>query len=266
MHTWQLFVVAYFAYLAGLSVCVPMRRGLWRVAPIAACALLPALALPAATVGATRVALDVMVPSLVLVSSYWLSGLFFTRPMARAEAWLLRTDRWLLPRLGLKWLATSGPRWALELLELSYLLVYAMVPAGALVLVLAGHPHALPRYWTVVFGATLACYAMLPWLQTRPPRALEPEDPFKGRTLWCRAANLAVLSHGSHRANTVPSGHAAGAFATALAVASVLPASGAVFLLLATMIAIATVVGRYHYAIDTLLGAALAIVIWAVLG
>ncbi len=266
MHTWHLFVIAYFAYLAGLSLFLPMRGGPWRVVPIAACALLPALQFPAMTGGTTRLALEVVVPSLFLVSSYWLSGLFFTRPMARAEARLLRADRWLLPRLGIAWLATRGPRWMLEILELSYLLVYAMVPAGALVLAVAGHPGPLARYWTVVFAATLACYAMLPWLQTRPPRAIESVDPFNGRTLWVRTVNLAVLSHGSHHANTVPSGHAAGAFAAALAVAATLPAPGTGLIVLAAIIAVATVVGRYHYAIDTILGTALAFVAWALLG
>lgn len=266
MHTWHLFVTAYFAYLAGLSAFLPMRGGRWRVAPLAACASLPLLMLPISTEGLPRLFLEVLLPSAFLVSSYWLSGLFFTRPMTRAEAWLLRADRCLMPRLGLEWLATRGPRWMLEILELSYLLVYALVPAGALVLVVAGHPGQLARYWAVVFAATLACYAMLPWLQTRPPRAIEPVDPFNGRTLWFHTVNLAVLSHGSHHANTVPSGHAAGAFAAALAVASVLPAVGAGFLVLATMIAIATVVGRYHYAIDTLLGAVVALAAWAMVG
>lgn len=266
MHTWHLFVIAYFAYLAGLSLFLPMRGGPWRGVPIAACALLLALQFPAMAGGTTRLALDVVVPSLFLVSSYWLSGLFFTRPMPRVEEALLRADRWLMPRLGLEWLATRGPRWMLEIFELTYLLVYAMVPAGALVLAVVGHPGQLARYWAVVFAATLACYAMLPWLQTRPPRAIEPVDRFNGRPLWFRSVNLAVLSHGSHHANTVPSGHAAGAFAAALAVASVLPAVGAGFLVLATMIAIATVSGRYHYAIDTLLGAVVALAAWTMVG
>jgi membrane-associated phospholipid phosphatase len=51
----------------------------------------------------------------------------------------------------------------------------------------------------------------------------------------------------------VPSGHAAGALATALAVGTTMPAAGAVFLVLAISIAAATVLGRYHYVIDTML-------------
>jgi membrane-associated phospholipid phosphatase len=266
MLVWHVIVVAYFTYLALLSLFVDMRPGPWRRAPIAACVALPALELSTLPQGDARVTLAIVVPALFLVTGYWLSGLFFTRPMIRVERALLEGDRWLLPRLGLHRFGARGPRLVLEGLELSYLLVYAMVPAGAVVLAVAGRGQDLPRYWAVVLGATLASYAMLPWLQTRPPRAVEPDDPFNGRTPWFRRANLAVLVRGSHHANTVPSGHAAGAFATALAVGAVLPGAGVAFLVLAVAIAVATVVGRYHYAIDTILGVAVAVAAWAVLG
>ena len=66
------------------------------------------------------------------------------------------------------------------------------------------------------------------------------------------------------RVNTFPSGHVAGSLAVALAVGSVLPAIGAALLLLALAIAVACVVGRYHYIIDAVAGALLAIVICAI--
>lgn len=266
MLAWNLIVVVYFAYLAVLSLFKDMRPGLWRRAPIAACVALPALVLPAVLQGDARVTLAIVVPALFLVTGYWLSGLFFTHPMVRVERALIRGDRWLLPRLGLDRLARRGPRWVLEGLELSYLLVYAMVPVGAVILAASGHASELPRYWAVVLAATLGSYAAMPWVQTRPPRTIELDDPFRGRTVWLRTANLAVLSHGSHHANTVPSGHAAGAFATALAVGTVLTGAGAGLLALAAAIAIATVVGRYHYAIDTVLGVSVAVLAWVLLG
>jgi membrane-associated phospholipid phosphatase len=263
MQAWQVIVGVYVGYLAALSFFVQIRPGFWRWTPVAACLALPALALPAAAHGLVQVALLVLLPAAFLIMSYWLSGLFFTRPMEGVEHALLRIDERLLPRLGLAWLAARGPRWILEGLELSYLLVYLMVPAGALVLAVSGHEAALPRYWAVVLAAALASYAMMPWLQTRPPRAIEAQDPFRGRPLWLREANLAVLSRGSHQANTVPSGHAAAALAAALGVAEVLPAAGGVFIALALAIAVATVVGRYHYALDTVLGIGLAAAVWA---
>ena len=64
--------------------------------------------------------------------------------------------------------------------------------------------------------------------------------------------------------NTFPSGHAAGSFAVALAVIGVLPVTGVVFLVLALSIAVACVVGRYHYVVDVIAGIGLAVAIWAV--
>jgi membrane-associated phospholipid phosphatase len=43
-----------------------------------------------------------------------------------------------------------------------------------------------------------------------------------------------------------------------------MPAIGLLFLLLAGTISVATVVGRYHYVIDGIAGAALAVAVWTV--
>jgi membrane-associated phospholipid phosphatase len=66
------------------------------------------------------------------------------------------------------------------------------------------------------------------------------------------------------RANTFPSGHAAGSLAVALAVIGVMPGIGLLFLVLAASIAVACVAGRYHYTVDVAAGIALALAIWAV--
>ena len=75
-----------------------------------------------------------------------------------------------------------------------------------------------------------------------------------------RRLNLRVLGVASIQLNTFPSGHAAAAAATALAVGARLPLAGVVFGLLALGIAIGSVVGRYHYAADALAGGVIGIV------
>jgi membrane-associated phospholipid phosphatase len=62
--------------------------------------------------------------------------------------------------------------------------------------------------------------------------------------------------------NTFPSGHAAGSLAVGLAVVGALPWTGAVLLLLAAGIGVGCVVGRYHYVVDVVTGAALALGVW----
>jgi membrane-associated phospholipid phosphatase len=207
-------------------------------------------------------ALGVVVPALLLLVGYWLSGLLFTRPDADIERWLHRVDVVYLTRV-LAWYR-QAPLIVSEYVELSYLLVYVALPAAATTLVLGGHSDHVERFWTVVLLAEFACYGMLPWIQTRPPRVIEPEINAAPRALL-RRLNQGIVTRASIQANTVPSGHAAGAFATALAVGSVMPLAGVVFMILAISIAIATVLGRYHYVVDTVLGLMMAIAVWTLM-
>jgi membrane-associated phospholipid phosphatase len=204
--------------------------------------------------------LSIVVPSIVLLAGYWLSGLLFVRPDVPLERLLQAVDDRVLIRSGVLQRYRQTPVAVQSFFEVSYLLVYLAVPAGATTVIVSGHPAHLDRFWTLVLGAEFACYGMLPWLQTRPPRALEPGDDI--RIAGVRRLNLRLVNQASIQVNTLPSGHAAGAFATALAVLSISSTAGVAFLLLALSISIATVVGRYHYVVDTVLGALVALVVW----
>jgi membrane-associated phospholipid phosphatase len=205
--------------------------------------------------------LQIVIPSLVLLGGYWLSGLLFVRPNVQLERWLLSVDDRLLTRSGvLGWLHHS-PHLVSEYFELSYLLVYLAVPAGATTLAASGSGDQVDHFWTIVLLAEFACYGMLPWIQTRPPRAIETSDDVAHAGV-VRRLNLSLMNGASIQVNTLPSGHAAGAVATALAVSTSLPFAGIAFLFMALSISIATVLGRYHYVVDTVLGVLVAIVVW----
>jgi membrane-associated phospholipid phosphatase len=143
------------------------------------------------------------------------------------------------------------------------LLVYLAVPAGATTLAVLGYGNQVDRFWTIVLLAEFVCYGMLPWIQTRPPRAIETSDGVAHDGV-VRRLNLSLVNRASIQVNTLPSGHAAGAVATALAVGTSLPFAGIAFLFMALSISIATVLGRYHYVVDTVLGVLVAIVVWQV--
>jgi membrane-associated phospholipid phosphatase len=259
MH-WQDVVLGYLSYLAVASWTRCDFAGARRPLLLAAAVAWGAFAV----FGRARLspALAVLLPSLVLLAGYRLSGLLFVRPDVRLERWLRSVDDRVLTQSGvLPWFQRS-PRVVQEYFELSYLLVYLAVPAGATTLVGSGHADSVNRFWVVVLLAEFACYAMLPWLQTRPPRAIEAETPSR---VLARRLNLRIVGRASVQANTIPSGHAAGALATALAVASIMPVAGTVFLLLAASIAAATVLGRYHYVVDTVLGVLVAAVVSTVI-
>jgi membrane-associated phospholipid phosphatase len=264
MH-WQDVAVGYLSYLAVVSLArreyAKARAPLFIAAAVAWGAQIIVTVLGPA---ALSPALEVVLPSLILLTGYWLSGLLFVRPDPRLERWLLSADEIVLTRTGvLTWFRTA-PRAVSEYFELSYLLVYLAVPAGAVTLAIGGHADQIRRFWTVVLLAEFACYGMLPWIQTRPPRVLEPAVVIGPRTP-IRRLNHAIVNRASIQANTIPSGHAAGAFATALAVGATMPAAGAVFLILAVSIAVATVLGRYHYVSDTVLGLLVAVIAWTLI-
>lgn len=205
------------------------------------------------------------VPALQILIGYWLSGAFYRGPMLDVEAWLMRWDRRLFDSLGLASLALRGPRAILEYLEFSYLSVYILVPLGFGLAVVLAPQLDVDRYWMVVLTAELSSYAMLPWIQTRPPRALGDHMAIDLRHVTLRRLNLVILQRGSIQVNTVPSGHAAGAFATALAVTEVDGTAGAALFVLAASIVAGSVVGRYHYAADSVLGILVAVIAWVVL-
>ena len=82
-----------------------------------------------------------------------------------------------------------------------------------------------------------------------------------GRTLPTpfRRANVRLLAAFGNGWNTLPSGHAAGAAAVAVLVWRSGSPLAPIFVLLAVAIAIGTVVGRYHYAVDSVSGVLLGV-------
>jgi len=263
MPTWLQFVAGYAVYLVAVAWSAPGYARARRPAlVILAASVVLAMVWPRMAAGCTPSALAVWVavPGLFLLATYRVSGAFFTSPNLPLERALLRIDDAALVRIGILG-AYESAALLRAVVELLYLMVYAMVPLGAAVLVLGARADMLERFWAVVFAAELACYAMLPWLQTRPPRALEGRlathagDPL-------RRLNLAVLQHGSIQVNTLPSAHAAGAIAVALVMIEAMPVVGSLFLAVAIGITIATVLGRYHYLADALLGAVVAVGAW----
>ena len=201
-------------------------------------------------------------PAVYLLQAYWLCGLFFRRPMLGVERRLLDADRALFRLMNLTTLLTHGPRVVLEYFEFTYLMVYPLVPASfALFLFVGGRPDT-DSFWTAILVAGYGCYGVLPWIQTRPPRSIERTSHEALAGLLVRRLNLFVLHKGSVQVNTFPSGHAAVAIAAALAVSTVHAGAGGAFLILAISITIATVLGRYHYAVDSLLGVLVGVVGW----
>ena len=116
------------------------------------------------------------------------------------------------------------------------------------------------EFWNTVLPPAYLCYATFPFIQTLPPRAIEDRVSWQPRRTGMRKVNLFVLRHVSIQANTFPSGHVAASVAVALALLAHSAVVGGVFLVVAICIAAGAFFGRYHYAVDVLIGALLAVI------
>ena len=195
-------------------------------------------------------------PPAALLIGYWTSGLLFVAPMPGAERWLAEVDG----RLRIREVAARMPRLLVELLELAYAGIYPLIPL-ALCLAL-GQGITADRFWTTILVTDYLCFAMLPWVQTRPPRAIGLDATW--RSSW-RRINLRMLSASSVQVNTFPSGHAAEALACALLVSGGPPLVAGAMFVAAAAVAAGTVFGRYHYAADAIAGWAVGLLVWATL-
>jgi membrane-associated phospholipid phosphatase len=199
-------------------------------------------------------------PFIYVSVGYYLTGFLFVAPSVALEAWLLKWDhQWFgdpTTRFA-KW-----PWWVVAYLDVVYTLCFLLLPAGFAALALTGHSDRANRYWTMVLAADLGAFAPLSVFQTRPPWALEPAPKLSASGIH-RLASY-VVKHGTTGVNTFPSGHVAVTIAVAIGVMSSLPVTGAILLCVAASIGVGCVVGRYHYTVDVLAGAALGTVVCAV--
>ena len=174
--------------------------------------------------------------------------------MAGVESWLASVDRRIIgnPSTTFRRL----PNGVRRLLDIAYIGCFLIVPAGLVLLMAAGHGDRSEYDWTLVMSAELGAFGTLPYLQTRPPWILERLDD------GARRASVSFMKHATTGANTLPSGHAAGSMAVALAVLDTLPAVGTLLLGVAITISVAAVVTRAHFVVDVVTGAALAGAVW----
>lgn len=244
--------------LAGLRPLSPVAR----IRIVTRCLALALVVQAMASVSADAgLVLRNLAPCLYVLAAYWIAAGFFVAPDRALEAWLTRVDRRWLGRWHPEvWIPAS--RWRLEGLELAYLAVYAMLPLGVWAAHAAGGETAVDWYWSVVFPAEALSYLGIVWWQARPPRLVEPWTAALRQRSPLRIVNEHVLDAGSHGMTTLPSGHAAGATAVALALLAIDAPYAVLFAVVAAAVCAATVVGRYHYLVDTLAGIAVAIAVW----
>lgn len=250
---------AYFAYTLLLAAVLPMAATV-RVQSI--CASLAALAVLHYLAGFAKrhapVLLRDLLPIPFVLLAYQQIGLFAQPQESHLleESWV-RWDRLLLVDWGLKdsieALGPTGPGF----LELLYVLTYVVGPLGLLILYVSGHIDRADRYLAVFVGSAVASYALYPFFPSEPPRTVFPGDLTSAYDTVFRKLNWWILGGAGIHTSVFPSGHVSSACGVGIGLLFAMPERkryGIAVTAVALGIALATVYGRYHYAVDALAG------------
>ncbi|HEX3105971.1 MAG TPA: phosphatase PAP2 family protein [Terriglobales bacterium] len=201
-------------------------------------------------------------PAALLLVAYWQIGQFVREPNHGVQARLAAFDRSFFGAAHIQPAKTAICSVPAVYLELAYLMVYPLIPLGIAALYIASLRQSADYYWVVVLLATYTCFAMTPFVPALPPRMLTGYDMFEIPPNSLRALNRWVLRRASIQAITFPSAHVASSAAAGLVIFRLEPHVGLIFLWAALSIAVATVVGGYHYAADVLFALLVAVFVF----
>ena len=166
-------------------------------------------------------------------------------------------DRSFLQTYGGRNLIEGAGVWIPGLLELSYLLVYAVGPFTVAMLYMFGRRDQIGRVLFVYVVGTVAVYGLFPYFPSSPPRVVFPNADLPGVTTFLRRFNLFLVGGYGIHSSVFPSAHVSSAFSAAWAFLVFLPEQkklGILMAVYAALVALATVYGRYHFAVDALAG------------
>lgn len=267
VHTAERVALVYFCYLALLAY--------YRHLPVFHRTVLTAL--PAVLYGLwwletetskawSRIVREWASLGLILIG-YWSLQWFAAGEPSHWESVWVGWDRTLLDQAGLRHALESAGSAGPFLLETLYLLLYSIPPLALGLLYLCGARAKTNRFLLILFLGTFFAYALLPMIPVSSPRlafAGSDEPGFRG---WPRLINTYLLDHLDISTSVFPSGHVAVAFSSAFGLFSALRNRRTIWslaFLVAALVYLATVYGRYHYAVDGLASFCIAILAWQV--
>jgi membrane-associated phospholipid phosphatase len=174
----------------------------------------------------------------------WEEALFRGQP---SLDWI-RSDTWT-------WLS-----WPLHAAYLSYYVILAGAPLG---LLLMGRRPEAAGAATLIMAAFYACYSVFAWFPVAGPRyTFTLAHNAATATLPARVTQQ-LLNSASAWGTAFPSSHVAAALTAGLAAGRGSRALGLALTAAAVLLALGTVYGQFHYAVDAIAGAAVAALVWA---
>ncbi len=175
----------------------------------------------------------------------------------RLENYWIVWDRTLLHEWGLRQMIEATGALIPSLLELSYLLVYAVGPFTIAILYILRRRDRMGWVLFLYALGTLAAYGLFPYFPSSPPRVVFPGMDLPTIVTPLRRFNLFLVGGYGIHSSVFPSAHVSSAFSAGWALLIFLPDKsklGWSVIGYAALVAIATVYGRYHYAVDALAG------------
>jgi membrane-associated phospholipid phosphatase len=202
-------------------------------------------------------------PMALAIVAYRQMGWFATARLHHSlEHGWIGFDKLLLGELGGRHFIEMSAPVLPNILELSYLLVYALPAFAMAMLYTQGLRKSADILLVFYLLGLLLAYAQFPFWPSDPPRTAFPGvEPPSVHSIF-REANLIMLGNLGIHTGVFPSAHVSGAFALAFAMQFLgfKPWLRRGTLIYAMLVAIATVYGRYHYAVDALAGFGVALV------
>ena len=177
------------------------------------------------------------------------------------NAWVV-WDRSLLDGCGIRRIIESTGVLLPGYFELCYLLVYAVGPFTIAMVYALDKRELVDRVLVVYLAGTLTAYALFPYFPSAPPRTVFPVADLPRVMTPLREFNLWLLGGYGIHSSVFPSAHVSSAFAAAWALLLFVREKkwlGWGMLGYALSVAIATVYGRYHYAVDAAAGIAISV-------
>jgi len=261
-------LVIYFGYVAAIAPRFPLQNQIvWRpfLVELLVCALFLALAY-----GEWREHAEIFsiirdwVPAALLLGTYREMDWFSALPRSfNLELRWVEWDRTILYKWGLQRVVEAVGALGPTILELCYVLVYAVAPFVVAVLYFQHRRRRVNGALFFYLLGTLLAYALFPYFPSDPPRVAFGGSDVPNITTALREFNLWLLGKYSIHSSVFPSAHVSSAFSAAWALFAFLPERkryGWGMLVYAVTVAIATIYGRYHYAADAAAGLAVSLV------
>ena len=263
------FLIAYFVYtavLVSMHGALAHRKALAWVIPIALWSLARIESLYSRPW--SRVARNLAVLAFIPVAYWQVDWVSFPRMSRWANTWI-GWDRFLLDDIGLRGaIEALGPVIPAGL-EAIYLLVYAIPPLCVAALYWSGTGSRVHGFLATLFLGTLCAYALLPHFPTVSPRVAFQNDGVPNYSGFFRLTNIWVLNRFDISSSVFPSGHVAVAFCAAFGLLRAVPERRwfwGVMFTTATLVWIATIYCRYHYAADGLASLGISALAWRATG